>query len=154
MWNLGRSYKRPKYCINATIIIPREMLRDLCHFFIKRQEAGLTKEEFHGGVMLELWEINAQNPPTLLDSQLTVQQEIVHNVERRWRKNCAPKKESESFAFVKWARTWLRRHTGCACKCRLNGDPLIIISSAVNQLWTMSRSFLWASQNLLFNVSF
>lgn len=38
------SYKIPKYCIYSTIIIPHEMICDLCNIFTKRQEAGLTEE--------------------------------------------------------------------------------------------------------------
>lgn len=38
------SYKIPKYCIFSTIIIPHEMLCDLCNILTKRQEAGLTEE--------------------------------------------------------------------------------------------------------------
>lgn len=46
----GHSYKTPKYCICSTIIIPLEMLWDLC----KGRRPGSLKEEIHGGIKQEI----------------------------------------------------------------------------------------------------
>lgn len=122
------------------------MLSDLCDFLRKRQEAGLTKEDVHGGIMLEIWEINAQKPPHRCK---TVSADSpARNLSNCWasmKKNlCAHYKGIAEFCIYQMSA---RATAGCARKGGLNSDLLIVKCSAVNHLWIMTRSFMRATWN-------